>query len=99
MLRVNVADVTVKYRTVEVSEVCPMCGSRLAAPLVGRARVRELNLACANFYGAIGRDHGEGFVVDTEAGEEHPSDSIWISYGYACAGCGETLACGTIEAD
>ena len=39
MLRVNVADVTVKYRTVEVPEVCPMCGSRLAAPLHGRARV------------------------------------------------------------
>lgn len=98
MLRVNVADVTVKYRTVEVPEVCPMCGSRLAAPLHGRARVRELNLASANFYGAIGRDHGEGFVVDTEAGEEHPSDAIWIAYAYECVGCGEILATGTIEA-
>jgi ribosomal protein S27E len=98
MLRVNVADVTVTYRTVEVPEVCPMCGGRLAAPIRGRAQVRELNLASANFYGAIGRENGEGFVVDTEAGEEHPSDAIWIAYAYECAGCGEILATGTVEA-
>ncbi len=41
---------------------------RLAAPLDGKPRLRELNVASAKFYGAIGRENGEGFVVDSDAG-------------------------------
>ncbi len=97
MTTISVADVDVKYRTVEVPDTCPMCRSRLASD-DGHCRpaVRELNLASANFFGAFGRDAGDGFLVDTEAGEEHPSDAVWIVFGYECAACGELLATGSI---
>jgi hypothetical protein len=97
-IRVVVADIAVRYRAVEVPEVCPLCGTRLAVPTPDGGRVRELNLASANFLGAFGTGEGEGFLVDAVLGEEHPSDALWIPFGYECAGCGETLACGTIEA-
>jgi DNA-directed RNA polymerase subunit RPC12/RpoP len=97
MTTINVADVDVKYRTVEVPDTCPMCGSRLASEgEQRRPAVRELNLASANFLGTFGRDDGDGFLVDTETGEEHPSDAVWIVFGYGCAHCGELLASGSI---
>lgn len=43
--------------------------------------MRELNLASANFFGTFGRDGGDGFLVDTETEEEHPSDAVWIVFG------------------
>jgi len=99
MLLMCVADVEVKYRTVEVPEVCPMCGARLTAPSSGHlAPVRELNLASSNFYGAFANDPEHPFDVDSEAGEEHPSDALWVAFAYECASCGELLATGTIEA-
>ncbi len=98
MLRVSVADVEVKYRQVEVPEACPMCGSRLETGADGRqGAVRELNLASANYFGTFGREDGEGFLVDPEAGEEHPSDSVWVVLGYECARCGELLASGSVD--
>jgi hypothetical protein len=61
MLRVGVADVEVKYRRVEVPEVCPLCGSRLETGAEGRrVAVRELNLASANFLGTFCREDGRG---------------------------------------
>ena len=97
MPNISVADVEVKYRTVEVPEACPMCGSHLASDGAGRRpAVRELNLASANFLGSFGREGGDGFLVDTEAGEEHPSDAVWIVFGYECARCGELLATGSV---
>jgi len=97
MTIISVADVDVKYRTVEVPDTCPMCGRRLASDGERcRPAVRELNLASANFFGTFGRDGGDGFLVDTEAGEEHPSDAVWIVFGYECAACGELLATGSI---
>ncbi len=94
---VNVADVDVKYHQVEVPEACPMCGSRLATRGFRRA-VRELNLASANFYGTLGRDGGDsGFAIDPAASEEHPSDAVWIVFGYECVRCGELLATGTVS--
>jgi predicted RNA-binding Zn-ribbon protein involved in translation (DUF1610 family) len=97
MTTISVADVDVKYRTVEVPDTCPMCGNRLATEgKVCRPAVRELNLASANFFGTFGRDSGDGFQVDTETGEEHPSDAVWIVFGYECAHCGELLATGSI---
>src|SRR5512137_547839 len=97
MMTISVADVDVKYRTVEVPEVCPMCGNRLQTNgRLRRAAVRELNLASANFFGTFGRDGEDGFLVDTEAGEEHPSDAVWIVFGYECADCGEVLASGSV---
>ncbi len=95
---VSVADVDVKYRDVEVPESCPMCGNRLATRLATRPAVRELNLASANFYGTFGRDLGDvGFDVDAEVPEEHPSDAVWIVFGYECVGCDELLATGTVS--
>jgi hypothetical protein len=98
-LTINVADVEVKYRTVEVPDACPTCGSPLASD-GDRARpaVRELKLASANFLGAFGRDAPEEFRVDMEAPEEHPSDAVWIAFGYECARCGEVLATGSVDA-
>ncbi len=97
MMTISVADVDVKYRTVEVPEVCPMCGNQLQTNgKLRRAAVRELNLASANFFGTFGRDGEDGFLVDTEAGEEHPSDAVWIVFGYECADCGEVLANGSV---
>ena len=97
MTTVSVADVDVKYRTAEVPDVCPMCGSRLATDGdVVRAAVRELNLASANFFGSFGREGGAGFLVDGDAGEEHPSDAVWIVFSYECASCGEMLASGSV---
>jgi predicted RNA-binding Zn-ribbon protein involved in translation (DUF1610 family) len=97
MTTISVADVDVKYRTVEVPDTCPMCGNRLATDGKGcRPAVRELNLASANFLGTFGRDNGDGFQVDTETGEEHPSDAVWIVFGYECAHCGELLATGSV---
>ena len=97
MTTISVADVDVKYRTVEVPDTCPMCGNRLATDGEGcRPAVRELNLASANFFGTFGREGGDGFQVDTEAEEEHPADAVWIVFGYECAHCGELLATGSI---
>ena len=97
MTTISVADVDVKYRTVEVPDTCPMCGNRLASDGTGRRpAVRELNLASANFFGTFGRDDGDGFLVDTETEEEHPSDAVWIVFGYECAHCGELLATGSV---
>ena len=97
MTTISIADVDVKYRTVEVPESCPMCGSILAtAGLPARPAVRELNLASANFLGTFGRDEGDGFEVDAETGEERPADAVWIPFGYECANCGELLAAGSI---
>ena len=97
MMTISVADVDVKYRTVEVPDTCPMCGNRLASEgAQARPAVRELNLASANFFGTFGRDSGDGFLVDSETGEEHPSDAVWIVFGYECAHCGELLATGSI---
>ena len=97
MTTISVADVDVTYRTVEVPDTCPMCGNRLATEGKGpRPAVRELNLASANFFGTFGRDGGDGFQVDTETGEEHPSDAVWIVFGYECAHCGELLATGSV---
>lgn len=99
MLSINVADVAVQYRSVEVPEVCPMCGVRLTAEGNGRfAPVRELNLAASNFYGSFASDPEQPFHVDGEAGEERPSDALWVVFAYECANCGELLATGTIEA-
>jgi len=99
MLLMSVADVEVKHRTVEVPETCPMCGARLTAPGNGRfAPVRELNLASSDFYGSFANDPEHTFHVDSEAGEEHPSDALWVVFAYECASCGEVLATGTIEA-
>ncbi len=98
MFQVSVADVEVKYRTVEVPETCPMCGSRLTGPTGGRwAPVRELNLASSNFYGTFGDDPERPFDVDAESGAEEPSDGIWVVFGYECAGCGELLASGAVD--
>jgi ribosomal protein S27E len=97
MLLVRVADVAVKYRTVEVPEVCPMCGARLTGgPDGGEAAVRELNLASSSFYGCFGSDPDHVFHVDPGADEEQPSDALWVVFAYECAGCGELLATGTI---
>ncbi len=97
MATISVADVDVKYRTVEVPDICPMCGNRLASDGDSRRpAVRELNLASANFFGTLGRDGGDGFLVDTETEEEHPSDAVWIVFGYECAHCGEPLASGSL---
>ena len=97
MMTISVADVDVKYRSVEVPDTCPMCGNRLATDgKTTRPAVRELNLASANFFGTFGRDGGDGFEVDTETGEEHPSDAVWIVFGYECADCGEVLASGSV---
>ncbi len=97
MTTISVADVDVKYRTVEVPDTCPMCGNRLATEGKGtRPAVRELNLASANFFGTFGREGGDGFQVDTETEEEHPSDAVWIVFGYECANCGELLATGSV---
>jgi hypothetical protein len=99
MLTVSVADVAVKYRTVEVPEVCPMCGTRLTDEADGReAPVRELNLASSNFYGCFANDPEHWFHVDPAAEEEQPSDALWVVFAYECAGCGELLATGTVEA-
>jgi predicted RNA-binding Zn-ribbon protein involved in translation (DUF1610 family) len=101
MLRVSVADVEVKYRSVEVPEECPMCGARLVTGADGqRGAVRELNLASANYFGTFGRERGEGvdgFAIDPESGEEHPSDAVWVVFGYECAACGEVLASGCVD--
>lgn len=97
MLLISVADVAVKYRTVEVPEACPMCGARLTMQGNGRfAPVRSL--ASSNFYGSFANDPEHTFHVDAEAGEEHPSDALWVHFAYECASCGELLATGTIEA-
>jgi len=97
MTTISVADVDVKYRTVEVPDACPMCGNRLASEgEQRRPAVRELNLASANFFGTFSLDEGDGFQVDGETGEEHPSDAVWIVFGYECAHCGELLASGSI---
>jgi hypothetical protein len=99
MLLVSVADVEVKYRTVEVPEVCPMCGVRLTNGPEGReAPVRELNLASSNFYGCFANDPEHSFHVDPAAEEEQPSDALWVVFAYECTGCGELLATGAIEA-
>jgi hypothetical protein len=98
MTTISIADVDVKYRTFEVPDTCPMCGNRLASDGdIRRPAVRELNLASANFFGTFGRDDGDGFLVDTETNEEHPSDSVWIVFGYECAHCGELLATGSLS--
>jgi len=97
MTTISIADVDVKYRTFEVPDTCPMCGNRLASDGTGRRpAVRELNLASANFFGTFGRDDGDGFLVDTETEEEHPSDAVWIVFGYECVNCGELLATGSV---
>ncbi|MBI5068697.1 MAG: hypothetical protein HZB56_10695 [Deltaproteobacteria bacterium] len=97
MTIINVADVDVRYRTVEVPDTCPACGSCLASEgRRCRPAVRELNLASANFFGTFGRNGGDGFQVDTEGGEEHPSDAVWIVFGYECVACGELLATGSL---
>jgi hypothetical protein len=99
MFRVNVADVEVKYRTVEVPDLCPMCGRDLSTTSVGeRSAVRELNLASANFYGSLGRSEEDGgFTVDPASDEEHPSDAVWVVFAYECARCGELLATGSVD--
>jgi hypothetical protein len=97
MTTISIADVDVKYRSVEVPDTCPTCGNRLASDGAGgRPAVRELNLASANFFGTFGRDDGDGFLVDTETEEEHPSDDVWIVFGYECVHCGELLATGSV---
>ncbi len=97
---VNVADVDVKYHQVEVPESCPMCGSSLATRDGYRRAVRELNLASANYYGTLGREDGDsGFTIDPAASEEHPSDAVWVVFGYECGRCGEILATGTVGVD
>ena len=97
MSTINIADVDVTYRSVEVPDSCPMCGSILATGnLPSRPAVRELNLASANFLGTFGRRDGDGFEVDSEIGEERPSDAVWIPFAYECASCGEQLAAGSI---
>ena len=98
MTTISVADVDVKYRTIGVPETCPMCSNRLASDGdIRRPAVRELNLASANFFGTFGRDDGDGFLVDTETEEEHPSGAVWIVFGYECAHCGELLATGSLS--
>lgn len=97
MTTISVADVDVTYRTVAVPDSCPGCGGRLASEgRHCRPAVRELNLASANFFGTFGRKGGDGFQVDTESGEEHPSDAVWIVFGYECVACGELLASGSV---
>ncbi len=99
MLLISVADVEVKHRTVEVPEACPLCGARLTAAANGHgAPVRELNLASSNFYGSFANDPEHAFRVDGDAGEEHPSDALWVVFAYECASCGELLATGTVAA-
>ncbi len=99
MLLISVADVMVKYRTVEVPDTCPMCGAHLTVQGNERfAPVRELNLASSNFYGSFANDPERTFHVDGEAGEEHPSDALWVHFAYECARCGELLVTGTVEA-
>ena len=99
MATINVADVDVKYRAVEVPDSCPMCGNRLASKGAGRRpAVRELNLASANFFGAFGRPGDrDGFALDPDTPEEHPSEAIWVVFGYECTGCGELLATGDLS--
>lgn len=97
---VNIADVDVKYHLVEVPESCPMCKSRLMTREGFRRAVRELDLASANYYGTFGRGDGDsGFTIDPAASEEHPSDAVWIVFGYECVRCGELLATGTVSVD
>lgn len=99
MFRVSVADVEVRYRTVEVPERCPMCGRALSERDGGeRGAVRELNLASANFYGSLGRPEDDGgFIVDPGSDEERPSDAVWVVFAYECAECGELLATGSVD--
>lgn len=98
MTHISVADVDVKYRSVEVPDRCPACGLALASEGKRcRPAVRELNLASANFFGTFGRNGGDGFQVDSEAGEEHPSDAVWIVFAYECVACGELLATGAVD--
>jgi hypothetical protein len=98
MPTISVADVDVKYREVEVPEACPMCGARLVARGTRYPAVRELNLASANFYGMFRREGGDGgFSVAADMPEEHPSDAVWIVFGYECVRCGELLATGSVN--
>ena len=98
MRTITIVDVQAKYRTVEVPDSCPLCSAVLERA-GGRRRpaVRELNLASSNFYGTFGPGDDTEFEVDTEAGEQRPSDSIWLVYGYECANCGELLAAGHLD--
>ncbi len=98
MVKLSVADVQVKYRTVEVEETCPSCGARLERRQGSqRNGVRELNLASANYYGAFLSADEDRFEVDPESGEERPHDGVWIVFGYECTGCGELLASGVVD--
>jgi hypothetical protein len=100
MLSMNVADIQVTHRTIEVPETCPACGASLAAwNPADDPPVRELNLTASNFFGRFAADSEHAFQVDPRSGEEHPSDAIWIAYGYECVRCGELIATGTVEAE
>ena len=99
MLVMQVADIEVKHRTVEVPEKCPACGATLAAWDPDKeAPVRELNLTTSNFYGRFADDPSHPFRVDPRGGEEYPAEAMWVAFGYECAGCGEVLATGALDA-
>ncbi|HTP27498.1 MAG TPA: hypothetical protein VMK12_17830 [Anaeromyxobacteraceae bacterium] len=97
MLKISVADVLVRYRTVEVPETCPECGSQLEEGKKSQSAVRELNLASANYYGAFRAEEGGAFHVDPASQEETPADALWVVYAYECSACGEVLATGALD--
>ena len=97
MFKVSIADVLVRYRTVEVPESCPACAGRLEEGRKSRSGVRELNLASANYYGAFRAEEGGAFHVDPASDEETPADAVWLVYAYECSACGEVLATGTLD--
>ncbi len=97
MLKISVADVFVRYRSVEVPESCPACGGRLEEGRKNRSGVRELNLASANYYGAFRAEEGGAFHVDPASHEEMPPDAVWLVYAYECSACGQVLATGALD--
>lgn len=63
-------EVRTKQRTVEVPDVWPLCRTCLAAPLQGRARLRELNLP---------RElQGAGTRARRVASDEPPSQRVFV---------------------
>jgi hypothetical protein len=94
MAKVTIADITIRYRDVEIPEKCPSCGRSFTEP--ESANLREVDYVDQYMYGWLMDEEGDRKVWEPagtpsygqlEFGESN------IVVGYSCA-CTEVLVSG-----
>lgn len=96
MPKLEIADVTIKYRVVEVPESCPKCGASLVKKTDDdHSNLEEANYADTYYRGAIIDAREEGtHEFDVDSGYGPSTGETFIVVGYNCGKCHETLVAG-----